>query len=170
MIQVYTGNGKGKTTAALGLALRAVGHGLRVQFIMFMKGDIAYGELESAKKFEPQLVIHPMGRADFVDKDHPAPIDIEWAQKAMALARKIIENRDADILVLDEALVAVDYNLIKESDLMNLLDSASPDMEIVLTGRGASSAVINRADIVTEFAEVKHYYRKGVLSREGYDH
>ena len=111
-----------------------------------------------------------MGRADFVDKDHPAPIDIELAQKAMALARKIIENKDADILVLDEAIVAVDYNLIKEPELLRLLDSAPPEMEIVLTGRGASQAVIKRADIVTEFAEVKHYYRKGVLSREGFDH
>jgi len=170
MIQVYTGGGKGKTTAALGLTLRAIGQGLRVKFIMFMKGDIAYGEFESAKRFEPQLKIIPMGRAEFVDKINPAPIDIEWAQKGMALAREIIENKDADLLILDEALVAVDYNLIMESALIALLDFVPENIEIVLTGRGASSKIIERADLVTEFVEKKHYYRKGIISRKGFDH
>ena len=170
MIQVYTGNGKGKTTAALGLALRAVGQGLTVRFIMFMKGDIVYGELESAKIFEPQLKIVPMGRAEFVDKNNPAQIDIEWAQKGMAQSREIIKNKDADLLVLDEVLVAVDYNLITESDLLELLDAAPENIEIVLTGRGASSKIIERADLVTEFVEKKHYYRNGIISRKGFDH
>ncbi len=170
MIQIYTGNGKGKTTAALGLALRAVGHGLRVQFIMFMKGDIAYGELESAARLQPGLVIHQMGRPDFVNKADPDPVDIEWAQKAMALAREIIRENGADVLVLDEALVAVDYRLVNESELISLLDSAPEDIEIVLTGRGASPDIIDRADLVTECAEIKHYYRKGILSRKGFDH
>jgi len=170
MIQVYTGSGKGKTTAALGLTLRAVGQGLRVKFIMFMKGDIAYGELESAKRFEPQLHIFPMGRAEFVDRNDPAQIDIEWARKGMALAREIVKNKGADLLILDEALVAVDYKLIAESDLIALLDSVPENIEIVLTGRGASSKIIKRADLVTEFVEKKHYFVKGIISRKGYDH
>ena len=170
MIQIYTGNGKGKTTAALGMALRAAGHGKKSQFIQFMKGGIEYGELESAKLMGPNFVIHPMGRPDFVDKINPEPVDIEWAQKGMALAEKIIDSRDADMLVLDEVLVAIDYNLVDEADLMVLIDKTSPEMEVVLTGRGASEKIIDRADLVTECAEIKHYFRQGILSREGFDH
>lgn len=170
MIQIYTGNGKGKTTAALGLALRAVGHGLRVRFIQFMKGGIAYGELESVKKFEPLLIIYPMGRPDFVDKRNPEPIDIEWAVKGIALARELIAKRDADILVLDEIFVAIDFNLIAESEVFDLIDGTPPEIELILTGRFASPAMISRAGLVTDFAEIKHYYQKGVLSRKGFDH
>jgi len=170
MIQVYTGNGKGKTTSALGLALRAAGHGKNIRFIMFMKGGIEYGELESANKLGLQFIIHPMGRPDFVDKENPDPVDIEWAQKAMALAREIIVSKKADLLVLDEALVAVDYGLISEPELIRLLEAVPSDIDVILTGRGASAAIIDRADVATECVEVKHYYRKGVVSRTGFDH
>src|SRR4030043_1084909 len=101
LIQVYTGNGKGKTTAALGVALRAVGHGLKVLVIQFMKGNINYGELESAKKLSPHLTIKQMGRETFVSKTNPDPIDIQWAQEAFVLAKKVIENREYEIVILD---------------------------------------------------------------------
>ena len=180
MIQVYTGDGKGKTTAALGLALRAVGHGMRVRMIQFMKGGIDYGEIEAAKRWKPLMEIIPMGRPDFVDRENPDPVDMEWAQKGMALANRVIEecrdavpiSRDAptDVLILDEVLVAVDYGLISLKDLLALMKKKPTHMELVLTGRDAPKEVIDRANLVTEMREVKHYYRRGIESRQGFDH
>ena len=173
MIHVYTGGGKGKTTAALGLALRAAGHGLRVCMIQFMKGGIEYGEINAAKALAPLLEIIPMGRPEFVDRDNPDPIDIEWAEKGLTLARSIITgeaDKACDMLILDEVLVAVDYKLIAKDDLLDLMDKKPPGMELVLTGRGAPPEIVARADLVTEMLEIKHYYRKGITSRRGFDH
>lgn len=170
LIQVYTGDGKGKTTAALGLALRAIGHGLKVKMIQFMKGGIEYGELEAAKTLGRLFDIIPMGRPDFVDKQNPEPIDIEWAKKGIALAGKIIKKAECNILILDEILVAIDYKLIPFDDVLALMDSKPPDMELVLTGRCATPEIIAKADLVTEMLEIKHYYRSGILSRRGFDH
>ncbi len=167
LIQVYTGNGKGKTSAALGLALRAVGHGFKVFAIQFMKGNINYGELESAKKLSPNLTIKPMGRETFVSRENPDPVDIKLAQDGFALARKAVLNGEYDIVILDEINVAVDYNLIPLSDLLHLLDAKPSGVELILTGRNARSEVLEKADLVTEMMEQKHYYRNGVLSREG---
>ena len=108
LIQVYTGNGKGKTTAALGLALRAVGHGLKVLMIQFMKGK-DNGELESAKRISPHLTIEQMGRETFISRAHPEPIDIQLAQEGFTLAKKAIENEEYDIVILDEINLAIDY-------------------------------------------------------------
>ena len=167
LIQVYTGNGKGKTTAALGLALRAVGHGLKVYIIQFMKGNINYGELESAKKLSPYLTIKQMGRETFVSKTNPDPIDIQFAQEGFALAKQVIEGKEYDIVILDEINVAIDYRLIPLSDLLHLLDNKPPTVELILTGRNANPEIIKRADLVTEMVEHKHYYRKGIPAREG---
>jgi cob(I)alamin adenosyltransferase len=167
LIQVYTGKGKGKTSAALGLALRAVGHGLKVLMIQLMKGNFKYGELESARKLSPYLTIIPMGRETFVSKSHPDPADSQRAQEGLSLAKKAIENREFDIVILDEINVAVDYGLIPLSDLLQLIDSKPETVELVLTGRNAKSEIMDRADLVTEMVELKHYYHKGVKGRKG---
>ncbi len=122
-VQVYTGNGKGKTTAALGLALRAVGHGLKVLIIQFMKGNTNYGEMESSRKLAPNLLIRRMGQKTFISKGHADPIDIERAREGFALAQKAIEEKTCDVLILDEINLAVDYGLIPLDDLIRLIDS-----------------------------------------------
>jgi cob(I)alamin adenosyltransferase len=167
LIQIYTGNGKGKTTAALGLALRAIGHGLKVLFIQFMKGNIDYGELESSKKLSPYLTIKQMGRETFVSKTNPDPIDIKLAQDGFALAKKAILDEEYDIVILDEINVAIDYGLIPLSDLLHLLDTKPRGVELILTGRNARPEIINKADLVTEMVARKHYYEKGVPARKG---
>ena len=167
LIQVYTGNGKGKTTAALGLALRAVGHGLKVLMIQFMKGDLLYGEMETARQLSPYLTIRRMGRETFILKNRIDPLDVEKAREGLLLAKKALEERAYDVVILDEMNVAVDFGLIPLSDLLQLIDSKPETVELILTGRNASPEILERADLVTEMVERKHYYREGVPAREG---
>ena len=167
LIQVYTGNGKGKTTAALGLALRAAGHRFKVLVVQFLKGGIAYGELKSAKKLSPYLKIVPMGRECFVDKKSPHPIDRQCARRGWELAKDSVLGRKYRMVILDEVNVAVDYGLISLEELLDLMDQKPPEVELILTGRWAKPEVVRRADLVTEMREVKHYYRKGIESRVG---
>jgi cob(I)alamin adenosyltransferase len=168
LIQVYTGNGKGKTTAALGLALRAVGHGMKVLIIQFMKGNINYGELESAKKLSSSLTIKQAGRETFVSKANPDPIDIKMAEEGFSIAKKATAGKEYDIVILDEINVAIDYGLISLTDLLLLLDTKPEGVELILTGRNAKSEIMERADLVTEMMERKHYYHdKGISARKG---
>lgn len=166
-IQVYTGNGKGKTTAALGLALRAVGNGFKVLCIQFMKGSINYGELESAQKLSPHLTIIRTGREAFVSKRNPHPEDIQMAQEGFSLAVKMIKTNEYDIVILDEINVAIDYGLIRLSEVLNLFDTKPGGVELILTGRNAKAEILERADLVTEMVKRKHYYGKGIPARKG---
>jgi len=167
LIQVYTGNGKGKTTAALGLALRAVGHGLKVLMIQFMKGNAQYGELESAKKLAPYLIIKQVGRETFVSKSHPDPKDLQSAQEGFGMAKKAIRNKEYNIVILDEINLAVDYGLIPITEILHLIDSKPEEIELILTGRNVKREILEKADLVTEMIDRKHYYEKGVPAREG---
>ena len=167
MIQVYTGNGKGKTTAALGLACRAVGYGLKVFIIQFMKGNMRYGEIDTAKKLAPYLTIRQMGRECLVRLEKPDPEDIRCAQEALSLAGEIIRGGTYDIVILDEINVAVDLGLVNKEEVLKLMDERPSHVELIFTGRDAAPEIIERADLVTEMVEIKHYYHKGIQSRKG---
>ena len=169
LIQVYTGTGKGKTTAALGLALRASGHGLKVCIIQFMKGWPNYGELEGVKHL-PGVTLRQFGRAEFVDKDNPDPADIRMAHDALRYAAEVITGGECDILILDEINVALDWGLISLEEVLPLLDARPPKMEMVLTGRNAHPEIVRRADLVTEMLDIKHPYADGVAARRGIEY
>ena len=164
MIQVYTGNGKGKTTAALGLALRAAGAGLKVYIGQFIKkGD--YCEVKALKKIR-NIKAEQYGRGCFIKKA-PLQKDIDLAVSGLDKIKKAIHSRAYDVVILDEANIAVRVGLLKADDLVSLIKSAPRKMEIILTGRYAHSKILKAADLVSEIKEVKHYYRKGIKSRIG---
>ncbi len=167
LIHVYTGNGKGKTTAAIGLGVRAVGDGLKVLMIQFMKGR-RYSELDALSQLKNFTVVQ-FGRDEFVSKEKPAQIDIDLAQKGLAYAKEILHKQSYDVVILDEINVAVDYHLIALDDVIQLLKEKPETVELVLTGRYASPELIKHADVASEILEIKHPYQKGVLSRKGID-
>jgi len=168
-IHVYTGNGKGKTTAALGLALRAIGHGHTVYIGQFMKG-VAYGEIAGCDFFGDRLVIERYGEDSFVHPDAPRPEDLARAEEGFARVRQAMLSNRYQLVVLDEINVTVAFGLLHESNVLALLDEKPYGVELVLTGIRAPESFIARADLVTEMREVKHYYRdKGILSRPGID-
>lgn len=172
MIQVYTGDGKGKTTAALGLALRAAGHSVRTLFIQFMKShDCGYGEHESIKLLYPYIELHAFGRECFVSKENPNQLDRDYALDAFDFFKKSLKTGNYRIFILDEICVALDYGLIPIIELVKLLRNIDKDeVEVVLTGRYAPKELLEVADLVTEFREVKHYYAKeGIMGRKGID-
>lgn len=166
-VQVYTGNCKGKTTAALGLALRAVGRGLRVIMIQFMKGGGPYGEHLAAERLAPELTIIPTGREGWVNKDNPAKEDVALAVAALALAREKLVSGEYDMVILDEANGAVGFGLFSIDDLLQLVQLRPEKVELVITGRGAHERLVAAADLVTEMTEIKHYYKAGINSRIG---
>ena len=168
---VYTGNGKGKTTAALGMAMRAIGRGWKVLMVQFMKGTWHYAELDSAKRLAPDFEIVPMGKGfykilddHYTDEDHQAA-----ARRALQFAREKMESGEYDLLILDEVNNAVSTGLLPLAEVTALIDSKPSDFNIVLTGRDAPAELIDRADLVTEMREVKHPYQKGILAQKGID-
>ena len=165
LVHVYTGNGKGKTTAAFGLALRAIGKGLKVYCIQFMKGSKDYGEVIMAERI-PNLTLRQFGRDEFVDRKNPAEIDIQLARDGLEHAREVMKG-NYDVLILDEINCAIEWNLIKVDEVIELIESRPDGMEIILTGRYAHSKLIEIADYVTEMKEIKHPFIKGVKLREG---
>ncbi len=165
LIMVYTGPGKGKTTAAVGQALRMVGQGYKVYMIHFMKGR-DYGEFIAFRKITG-ITVEKAGRDEFVSKENPEQIDIDMAQKGLASARKAIESGEYDLIVLDEINVAMDFNLIAVEDVLELIKTRPVHIDIILTGRNAPQEIIEIADLVSEIKEVKHHYQAGVKSRRG---
>ncbi|MFZ5648236.1 MAG: cob(I)yrinic acid a,c-diamide adenosyltransferase [Bacillota bacterium] len=169
-LQVYTGNGKGKTTASLGLAMRAVGHGHKVMMLQFMKGSSNYGELSTAAKYLPGITIEQYGLETFVDRENPSPGDIEIAQKGIDRARAVLTGGGYDLVILDEINVALDYKLVQLEQVMELIKLRPPDVELVFTGRYAHEKIIEAADLVTEVNLVKHPFYLGVEAREGIEY
>jgi len=166
MIQVYTGNGKGKTTAALGLAMRAAGRGMKTLIIQFMKGQ-KYGEIESAKRLHPHIVIEQMGLDTFVHVSGRIDEDVEMAEKGLHRARQAMTTENWDIIVLDEINVAVYFRLLKIEDVLKLMDEKPQGMELILTGRYAPHQFVARADLVTRMDSLKHYFNDGISARDG---
>lgn len=167
LIQVYTGNGKGKTTASLGLALRAVGRGLKVCVLQFIKGGEPYGEHLAAQRLAPELQIVQTGRDGWIFKDRLDPEDVRIARQTLERARRAVTGGEFDLVVLDEINGAAWFGLIAVDDVLDLMRSKPPQVELVLTGRGADERVMEAADLVTEMREVKHYYQQGVPARLG---
>jgi cob(I)alamin adenosyltransferase len=167
MIQVYTGNGKGKTTAALGLAVRAAGHGMRTYIGQFLKGQ-RYGELAGMKKLAPLVKVEQFGRKGFIHVTERADEeDVRRARRALARCRKAMLSGRFDIVVFDEVNVALHFKLVAETEVLAVLDERPEGVEVVLTGRYAPASLIRRADLVTEMRERKHYYARGVRARKG---
>jgi cob(I)alamin adenosyltransferase len=164
LIQIYTGKGKGKTTASLGLAIRAAGHNFKIAIIHFMK-IWDYGEVKSLKKLGIDLFRY--GTTELIDPKNPSPIDYEEADKALLKAEKLIEKSDYDILILDEINVAVDFSLIPIKRVVDLLDKKPDNLELVLTGRNCPQELIERADLVSVIDEIKHPYQSGMEARKG---
>ncbi len=164
-VQVYTGDGKGKTTAAIGLAIRAVGAGRKVFIGQFVKG-MYYSELNALQKFYPSIVVKQYGRGCFINRT-PTHEDICAAGKGFNEIKEVIMSGEYDIVILDEANIATYYNLIPVQDFVRLIEEKPEQVELVFTGRRACPEILERADLVSEMKEIKHYYSKGVQAREG---
>jgi len=168
LVMVYTGDGKGKTTAAVGMGLRAAGHGRRVHMIQFMKGPgNLYGEVLALRGLAPQFTVVQSGRDTFVKKGQPGAEDLEMARMGLERARAAMRDASCDMLILDEINVAVEYGLLDVGQVLGLLDLRPSGMDVVLTGRHAHELILERADMVSEVREVKHHYSSGVQAREG---
>jgi len=164
-VQVYTGNGKGKTTAALGLALRAAGAGKMVFIAQFLKGSPS-SELKSIARLAPEITLKHYGRKNFI-LSTPDPRDIARARKGLEEVKNALSSGKYDLLILDEINLALHLKLISLKDLLSLMDLKPDNLEMVLTGRYAHPRVLARADLVTEMKEIKHYYTRGISARKG---
>lgn len=169
MIQVYTGDGKGKTTAALGLAVRAIGHGMKVAVFQFLKDDPEYGEFK-AKDGLKNFELYQVGRNDFVNFKNPEQIDLDLAKNGWENAKNAIISGQYEIIILDEFTFVLKYNLLDTQEIYDFLSKYKHLSEIVITGRYATAELIAMADLVTDMQNVKHYFDKGVQSRNGIDH
>lgn len=167
LIHIYTGDGKGKTTAAMGLGLRATGAGLKVHMVQFMKGR-RYSEIDAIEKIAG-FTVEQFGRDDFVSKKNPARVDVDFAQEGLVHAGEAAASGKYDIVILDEINVAVDFNLIALADVLALIKNKNEETELILTGRYAPKEFIDAADLVTEMKEIKHPYQRGIDARKGID-
>jgi cob(I)alamin adenosyltransferase len=164
-IHIYTGNGKGKTTAALGLALRATGAGMKVFIAQFMKGTDT-SEMKSLRKLKDSITVRQYGTDRFIP-EKPGPEDIKYAQRGLEEIRDIMSSGKYQVIILDEANTAVHFGLFTARNLLDIMEGKPDEAELVITGRYAHPSVIEKADLVTEMVEVKHYFRCGVQARTG---
>jgi cob(I)alamin adenosyltransferase len=169
LTQVYTGDGKGKTSAAFGLALRAIGRGLRVYVIQFIKGGFDYGELHIMNKL-PNFELKAFGRGRFITETPPKDVDVKLAREAFELARNVVGSDEYDVVILDEINVALNLRLVDVDEVVDLVRKKPERVELVLTGRNAPPEVVEVADLVTEMKEIKHPYTKGVPPRKGIEY
>lgn len=165
-VQIYTGNGKGKTTAALGLSLRAVGRGLQVCFFQFIKGGGPYGEQLASEKLAPFFTIIQTGRPGWVNS-HDISEDRKIAQESLAKATELLTSGKFDLFVCDEILGAIGFGLLDVEQVLELIQLKPENVELVFTGRNADQRLIDAADLVTEMREIKHYYKAGIQARLG---
>ncbi len=169
LVQIFTGDGKGKTSAALGVVLRALGYGLRVCIVAFMKGDYPYGEWEVLSKL-PNVNIARFGFRTFTDPANIKPEEIEQAKQALAVAREAMLSGNYDLVVLDEVNIAVAWKLVELDEVVRLIRDKPPNVELILTGRHADAKLVELADLVTECLKIKHPYDKGITGRPGIDY
>lgn len=165
MVHIYTGNGKGKTTAALGLSMRAAGAGKKVFFGQFVKG-MAYGEVKLINEQIPQIDHQLFGRNCFIKRE-PEQADYEEAKKGLEKIRTIIRSGEYQVIVLDELNIALYYKLLEPGDIIALIDELSPEIELIITGRYVLDELIEKADLVTEMKEIKHYFHQDIKARKG---
>lgn len=165
LVHLYTGNGKGKTTAAFGLALRTAGRGGRVMIIQFLKGQPT-GEVIAVRRI-PEIEVRRFGSDRFVDPKNPRPEDVQLAREGLDIAAQALSSGDYRLVILDEVNVAVAFNLIGEEEVISAVESRHPETEVVLTGRYAPDSFFEMADYVTEFREIKHPFSRGIRAREG---
>jgi cob(I)alamin adenosyltransferase len=169
-VQVYTGNGKGKSTAALGLAFRAMGQGLKIYVGQFMKGR-HYGELESARKAYPGIVIEQYGKDTFIHAQNPpSEEDLRLSQEGLTRAREAMLSGKYSVVILDEIITAYNFHLVSLAEIEAVIADKPEEVELVLTGRYAPLELISAADLVSEIVEVKHYYQQGVSARKGIEY
>lgn len=169
LVQVYTGDGKGKSTAAFGLALRAMGRGLKVKIVQFLKGDTRYGEIIALQQF-PAIEVVQFGSPEFVNPLHPREEDRRLAQEALEQGRQALLSGRYDIVIMDEVHVAAKLGLISVEDILALIGERPKRVELVLTGRDADPRVIEAADLVTQMTLIKHPYQKGISARYGIEY
>jgi cob(I)alamin adenosyltransferase len=167
-VQIYTGDGKGKTTAALGLSLRAAGRGLKVFIAQFAKG-MYYGELKALERFAPQIILKQYGRKCFI-RGEPEEEDVRLAREGWKEILDVLEKEECDLLILDELGIALHYGLISLDEARDLIRSKPEGVELVLTGRKIPETLWEQADLVTEMREIKHYYNTGVQARKGIEY
>jgi len=171
LIIVYTGDGKGKTTAALGTVLRALGYNWKVLIIQFIKGSWTYGEMKGLKRLEPEVELKILGQGfvGIIDDKKPIEEHIAAAQGALKTALEDVQSDRYDLMILDEINVALNLGLIDLSEVKTLLSSKPKRLHLILTGRNAHPEIIDLADLVTEMKEIKHPYQKGILAQKGVD-
>ena len=169
LVQIFTGDGKGKTSAAIGAVVRALGHGLRVYIGFFMKGDHPSGERNILSKL-PNVTMESFGAGGFVGRENIKPEEKERAKRGLAAARKAMLSGNYDLVVLDELNLAVAWNLVERDEVLKLIDERPEGVELILTGRRADSKLIKAADLVTEMLKIKHPYDEGVKAREGIEY
>jgi cob(I)alamin adenosyltransferase len=171
LLMVFTGNGKGKTTAAMGVALRAVGQGMKVLMIQFIKGSWHYGELDSAPMLGGAFEIRPMGRGFVkVGTEKPDPEDVRMVEEAWAAAVEAMRSNTYDMLILDEINYAIHYGMLPADRVLGDLAARPERLHVICTGRNAHPGLVEAADLVSEIKEIKHPFHKGVLAQRGIDY